>query len=550
MDSFEKELSNSQKQGWLTRLVALGLIGLLTALVVVEVFSYSDLQQLIDEQANEYLFNFLLLGFVVLAFVSMGYLTLKELSSKKLKTDLAKQKIMSWALEIRVTELEAVHELTTLVNSDMALFDVLDSICNKAQKTLSADQSSLFLYDPETNKLLCVSVWGPQNELVKDAVIKAGEGVAGWVIEHRQPLCLDRDADESKFNGFIKKCRKISSSLCLPLVVKNQARGVLNLTLFDQARKFATSDLKLASIFAENASMAIEKTGLYERLEMQTETMKAVIKELKATQQQSANPQTVLALSNLARGMARDFGNTLGTILEKVQLLLREISEASIPEKTKQRVFKLLRTTEQMASDGAETARHIKAFTGTFQGDSHEDFEQLDINAIVLKAIEAAKPKWKYEAELKAIRIEVQTDLEELPHPPMGNPPEMKSVLTSMIYNSIDALPGGGRISISTKTREDGIEIKVADDGIGMSEEVKKKIFRPFFTTKREGGYGIGLSAAQRIVSSHNGQMSVESTPNEGTTFTITLPIKDYSREVPAREPQTTSWKGLGTAEV
>jgi signal transduction histidine kinase len=550
MVSFEKELLDNKKRDWLTPLVALGLIALLTALVVVEVFSYSDLQQLIDEQANVYLFNFLLLGFVILACVSMGYLTLKELSSKRLKKDLVKQKITSRVLETRVTELEAVHELTTLVNSEMALFDVLDSICNKAQKTLGADQSSLFLYDPETNRLLCVSVWGPQNDLVKDAVIKAGEGVAGWVIEHRSPLCLDRNADESKFNGFIKKCRKISSSLCLPLVVKNQARGVLNLTLFDQARKFATSDLKLASIFAENAALAIEKTGLYERLEMQAETMKAVIKELKTTQQQSVHPETVSALSNLASGMAHDFGNTLGTILEKIQLLLREISEASIPEKIKQRVFKLLRTTEQMASNGAETARHIKAFTGTFQGDSQEDFEQLDINAIVLEAIEATKSKWKYEAELKAIRIEVQTDLDELSPPSMGNPWEMKSVLTSMIYNSIDALPEGGRISISTIKRKDGIEIKVADDGIGMSEEVKKKVFEPFFTTKREGGYGIGLSAAQRIVSSHNGQMSVESTPNEGTTFTITLPAKDHNREEPAGEPQATSWTGLGTGEV
>jgi signal transduction histidine kinase len=540
MDSFEKELLNSQKHGWLTPLLALGLIGLLTSLVVVVVFSYSDLQQLMDEQANEYLFNFLLLGFVILAFVSMGYLTLKELSSKRLKTDLAKQKITSHTLETRVTELEAIHELTVLVNSDMALFDVLDSICRKAQKALGADQSSLFLYDPETNRLLCVSVWGPQNDVVKDAVIKAGEGVAGWVIEHQEMLCLDRDADESRFNGFIKKCRKISSSLCFPLVVKNQAKGVLNLTIFDQTRKFAKSDMKLASIFAENAAMAIEKTGLYERLEIQAETMKAVIKELKTTQQQSVNAETVSALSNLASGMAHDFGNTLGTILEKVQLLLRELNEASIPEKTKQRVLKLLRTTEQMASDGAETAKHIKAFTGTFQGDSQEDFEELDINSIVLKAIEATKPKWKYEADHKAIRIEIKTDLEEISYPLLGNPAEMESVLTSLIYNSIDALPEGGHISISTKTLEDGIEIMVADNGMGMSEEVKKKIFEPFFTTKREGGYGIGLSATQRIISSHDGQMSVESTPNEGTAFTITLPIMHYRREVVNREPQVT----------
>jgi signal transduction histidine kinase len=158
----------------------------------------------------------------------------------------------------------------------------------------------------------------------------------------------------------------------------------------------------------------------------------------------------------------------------------------------------------------------------------------------VLKAIEATKPKWKHEADHKAIRIEIKTDLEESSYPLLGNPAEIESVLTSLIYNSIDALPGGGHISICTKALEDGIEITVADDGIGMSEEVKKKIFEPFFTTKREGGYGIGLSATQRIISSHNGQMSVESTLNEGTTFTITLPIKQYHRGLVNREPQVT----------
>lgn len=525
MEALDEQLRKSRKRGWLAPILVLGLIGLLTSAVLVEVFFYSDLQELLDEHAELYLFNSLLLGFVLLAFVFVGYLALKEFGSKKLRTDLIRQKITSELLEGRVTELEAVHELTSLVNSEMALSGILDAICSKALKTLGADQSSLFLYDPETDRLLCVSAWGPQSDAVKKAVVETGKSVVGWVIEHGKPLHLNRDVDESQFNGFVKKDKNISSSLCLPLSVKKETKGVLNITLFDQRKRFQESDLKLAQIFAENAAVAIDKVGLYQKLQKQTKTMKNVIRELKATQDRFVQPETLGALSNLVSGMAHDFGATLTGILDKIQAILREMGGASIPQDTRQNTLRLLRAAEQLATRGSETARHIKTFAGTYQQGSERHIEDLDINAMIEQTVKVTKPKWKDKAELRGIRIQMRTDLEELSSP-AGNHSEIKDVLTSMIYNSVDALPDGGKISITTNMRGDKVEIKFADDGLGMSQEVKSRIFEPFFTTKggEEHGHGIGLSVAHGIVSRHNGSITVESEPNAGTTFTILLP--------------------------
>lgn len=527
MNKSEKNLTDTRKRGWLLPMLMLGVVGLLTASVVVVVFFYSDLQQLLEEHADVYLFNYVLLGFVILALVFTVYLTLKELGSKKLRTDLHRQKITSQLLERRVTELEAVHELTTLVNSELALSEILDNICGKALKTLGADQSSLFLYDPEIGKLRCFSVSGPENDAVKNAVVEVGKSIAGWVIKHGKPLYLDKDTDESQFHGFVKKDRKISSSLCVPLMVKNEARGVLNLTLFDNKKRFTQSDLKLASIYAENAAIAIDKTGLYERLKEQTKTMKNVIRELKATQDRSVNPETLTALSNLSTGMAHHFGTTLLAILEKIQLVLKEIESTSIPENAKQNVLKLLKTTQQLAASGSQTARHIRTFAGTFQQNSEKPFEELDVNHIVREAVEATEPKWKDAARPNGKRIEVQTDLKELSNP-LGNRCEIKDVLTSMIYNSIEALPDGGRIEVATDMRNEAVEIKITDNGVGMSEQVKCKAFEPLFTTKYQesAGHGIGLSVAQDIISRHNGRIEVESQADGGTTFTIILPLQ------------------------
>jgi signal transduction histidine kinase len=389
---------------------------------------------------------------------------------------------------------------------------------------LDADQCSLFLYDPEIGKLRCVSVWGPKSDRVKEALIGVGKSVAGWVLQHGQPLFLNGEPKDSQFREFVKKDKKITSSLCLPLKVREETKGVLNVTIFEDRRRFTEADLRLALRFAEQAVIAIDKAGLYEKLKKQTKTLKNIIKEMKATQGQFVEPDTLRALSNLASGMAHDFNGTLSTILEKTQFVLEELGEMPILKNGKrQNAVDWLKAIEQLAANGVETAKNVQAFAKTFQVGSEKDSAELNINDIVQEVVELTRPKWKEEAEVRGIRIELQTDLRELSNV-VGNRPEIKDVLTSMIYNSIDALPDGGNITITTRMRDDRVEIRVTDSGIGMSEEVRRRVFEPFFSTKTEGGHGIGLSVAHAIISRQNGEMSVESQPGEGTTFTITLP--------------------------
>jgi signal transduction histidine kinase len=322
-------------------------------------------------------------------------------------------------------------------------------------------------------------------------------------------------------------------------MVRREPRGVLRISIFEKKRRFAESDLKLASKFAEHAASAIDKAGLYEKLREQTKTLKNIIKEMKATQDRFTQPDTLRALSDLTSRMAHDFDNTLATILEKTQLAQKKLEGMPIPEKTKmQDVLEWLRATERLAGDGVETARNVQAFAKTFQVGSEKDSEELDINAIVDETVEATRHRWKDGAELDGIRIKMETHLGELSSP-MGNRSDMKDVLTSMIFNSIDALPQGGRICIATRMHRDRVEIKVTDNGVGMSQDVKTKIFEPFFTTKTEEGHGIGLSVAQGIISRQHGDMSVESKPGAGTSFTITLPIKDESTVEPERPAES-----------
>jgi C4-dicarboxylate-specific signal transduction histidine kinase len=168
----------------------------------------------------------------------------------------------------------------------------------------------------------------------------------------------------------------------------------------DKKKEFSKSDLKLFSIFAENAAVSIEKAELYQELKTQTEILKNTVAELKSTQDRLARPRTLKALSNLTSGIAYDFDNTSTAILDMTQLLVREMERISIPEDTKKNVLKWSRIIDKLATNGAETAKNIQAFARTFQIGSEREGEDLDINAIVREAVEVSSPKVKEKVKL------------------------------------------------------------------------------------------------------------------------------------------------------
>jgi CheY-like chemotaxis protein len=107
-----------------------------------------------------------------------------------------------------------------------------------------------------------------------------------------------------------------------------------------------------------------------------------------------------------------------------------------------------------------------------------------------------------------------------------------------MILNAIEAMPEGGKIEISTSQKKGGVIIQISDTGIGIAEEVKKKIFEPFYTTKPFTNTGLGLSMSYGIIKRFGGEIEVVSELGYGTTFTILLPVGEAEKNE-AVSPQT-----------
>lgn len=260
------------------------------------------------------------------------------------------------------------------------------------------------------------------------------------------------------------------------------------------------------------------------------------ISERKKIEEQLIQSEKLRAIGQMASGVAHDFNNALAIILGNTELLVRQVATLN-PEQIK----KQLKIIEIAALDAAETVRRIQEFTRIRVDKA---FSIVDINEIIVEVKEMSKPRWKDQAQEVGINIELMSILEkDLPHI-MGSPSELREVLTNMIFNSIDAMPEGGRILIETRSVNKEVHILVTDTGIGISKELRRRIFDPFFTTKGVVSDGLGLSIAFSIISRHGGRIEVQSEEGKGTTFTIILPVpfelkKDEKKTIQTREVKT-----------
>ena len=139
--------------------------------------------------------------------------------------------------------------------------------------------------------------------------------------------------------------------------------------------------------------------------------------------------------------------------------------------------------------------------------------------------MEITRTRWENEARLRGLEYAVHVKAERN-CTTYGSASELREVFVNLIVNAVDAMPKGGNISIQCRRHENTLQLQFRDDGVGIPDDVREKIFEPFFSTKGAHGTGLGLSVSHSIIERHEGLISVTSEPATGTVFTITLPLR------------------------
>ena len=262
------------------------------------------------------------------------------------------------------------------------------------------------------------------------------------------------------------------------------------------------------------------------------------ITEQKEERERAARADKLRALGQLASGVAHDFNNSLAAILGRAQLLRRQIRDEAL--------VRNLDIIQTAAEDAAATVRRIQTFA---RKSPAKEFEILDVADLLNDAIEITRTRWQNEARVRGLDYDVTLQAESGQHT-FGSASELREVFVNLIVNAVDAMPMGGQLSISTRRDADRLRLKFADTGTGMPEDVRQKIFDPFFSTKGAQGTGLGLSVSYSIIERHEGLISVASEPGNGTVFTIELPAAEVATESQEAPPENVEMPSLSILVV
>lgn len=208
---------------------------------------------------------------LVVLFVCLGlYLAIshREIRGLRSRIDADGEELQGMALDLE--GLRGLLKVTASITSQMELSPLLEMIVREAVRAVGGHESSLMLLDRSRSVLRTVAAFGPGGEGVRNARVRVGEGVAGWVAQYRKPRLLHGMEDLRELTGVIPKERAIASAVCVPLQTQDRVLGVLNVNRLEPGRLFTDNEVRLLMIYANHASVAIRNASLLKASEERT----------------------------------------------------------------------------------------------------------------------------------------------------------------------------------------------------------------------------------------------------------------------------------------
>jgi signal transduction histidine kinase len=266
----------------------------------------------------------------------------------------------------------------------------------------------------------------------------------------------------------------------------------------------------------------LEKSN--QRLDEKNRELTRLYDELKQTETQLIQTEKMASLGQLVAGIAHELNNPIGFIYANIRQLktyLEPIQKAArCKDKETVALQDILQDLEGLIEDTVRGSQAVKALVNNLRTFSHLDQAEMtetNVHDGLETSLIIARPQLKD-------RITVVKDF-QADGRIEAYPGQLNQLFLNLIVNAAQAIEGEGIITIKTSNEADKLVIQIADTGPGIPEEVRSKIFDPFFSTKEIGeGMGMGLSISYAIVEKHKGEIGVDSVDGEGTRFTITLP--------------------------
>ena len=243
---------------------------------------------------------------------------------------------------------------------------------------------------------------------------------------------------------------------------------------------------------------------------------------VKETERRIQQTEKLVAIGQLAAGVAHEINNPLGVILCYTDIIKENIrAEATESDKDTAELLEDITVIDRHAGNCRRIVADLLDFSRTRESgrDAGLDRQYLSLNTTVKNVLSMVNQQF-----LKK-EIRVETDLDSSLPSCLLDDRRMKQVLLNLLMNAAQAISSQGTVRIRSRAEAHTVVLEIEDNGPGIEKEIQAKIFDPFFSTKEPGqGTGLGLSVSYGIIHEHDGEITVQSRPGQGTIFTIQLP--------------------------
>lgn len=388
--------------------------------------------------------------------------------------------------EMGTDQLKMIIKAAELVNSTIKIDEVLKNIVEVATDLTNAERGTLYLVDREKAELWSLIAMGSERKEIR---VKLGEGLSGFVAKTGEILNIKDARKDPRWRSDFDKSSGFVTKTVLTFPIKNNKEEIIGVLQLLNSRngEFSKLDEELLNAMSIHAALALQNAEMVEKL-LQSERIQSLGKMANFLIQDIKKP-ILVSKRYVEHLKTKTLPPDSAQIIEMLNEQLSQVAD-------------LVQTTSSY-SEGKTILRTLNVSLNNTLSDyasrinSYVESRNCQIIA-------------EYDKDV-TVKLDVK---------------EFYQCYTHIIKNACDAMPDGGNIYISTKRddKEKRVKLFFRDNGLGIAESLKEKIFEPFFTQGKKEGAGLGLSITKKVVEAHNGKIEVQSALGEGATFIITLP--------------------------
>jgi signal transduction histidine kinase/CheY-like chemotaxis protein len=439
--------------------------------------------------------------------------------TQELESEIVGHRRTEQRLQTQLERLNLLGQITRAIGERQDLRSIFQVVIRSLEDSLPIDFGCVCLYDAHAAEVVVNCVGVRSEALAMDLAMTDQAHISvdqnGLSQCVRGQLVYEQDVSQIPFPFPQRLAHSgLRAFVAAPLLFESQVFGILIAARRDP-NSFSSAECEFLQQLSEHVALASHQSEVYSALQQAYD-------DLRQTQQTVMQQERLRALGQMASGIAHDINNAISPVALYTEMLLEQ--EAGLSKRTRE----YLETTQRAIGDVAHTVARMREFYR--QHEPELILTPVDMSALVQQVVDLARARWSDMPQQRGIVIDLALELEKNLPPVAGNESEIREALINLVFNAVDAMPEGGKLTIRTKATEGSastrhVDVEVADSGVGMDEETRRRCLEPFFTTKGERGTGLGLAMVYGVTRRHNADIEMESALGQGTTVRLRFPV-------------------------